>query len=249
MANEADAEEEQTNIEKKLGGRGDPNEQEAENEMQKDIELIVPYLLDLLFDKLLKTMQGLTFNQIKLEYWDYTLLEAGPPADLFDQKGINSIIQQLTNYMQLYFRSQFMDVPRQLQNLLMTGRKSSLPNKATNVQDLSEINFREEIAKGLFYQPSYKPLDLDFLLVRQLFSTSLDIADPVMSATVSDIIYIYNELVEKKTRIAIAGHPNDPIAMLINDLGNKPIASRFPRETLRARINLRISCRFLIQFS
>lgn len=73
--------------------------------MQKDIELIIPYLLDLLFDKLLKTMQGLTFNQIKLEYWDYTLYEAGPPSDLFDQKGINTIIQQLTNYMQLYFRS------------------------------------------------------------------------------------------------------------------------------------------------
>ena len=52
--------------------------------MQKDIELIIPYLLDLLFDKLLKTMQGLTFNQIKLEYWDYTLYEAGPPPDLFD---------------------------------------------------------------------------------------------------------------------------------------------------------------------
>ena len=151
--------------------------------------------------------------------------------------------------MQLYFRSQFMDVPRQLQNLLMTGRKSSLPNKSANVQDRSEINFREEIAKGLFYQPSYKPLDLDFLLVRQLFSTSLDVADPVMSATVSDIIYIYNELVEKKGAITDGKHGDDPIAMLINDLGNKPIASRFPTETLRARINLRISCRFLIQFS
>lgn len=131
----------------------------------------------------------------------------------------------------------------------MTGRKSNLPNKSTNVQDLSDLNFREEIAKGLFYQPSYKPLDLDFLLVKQLFSTSLDVADPIMSATVSDIIYIYNELVEKKTRVAITGHPNDPISMLINDLGNKPINSRFPTETLRARINLKVGCRFLGQYS
>ena len=85
IANEADEEEEPTNLDKKVGGKGGPNEQEAENEVQKDIELIVPYLLDLLFDKLLKTMQGLTFNQIKLEYWDYALMnDKGPPADLFD---------------------------------------------------------------------------------------------------------------------------------------------------------------------
>ena len=62
MMNEAEIEEESKNIEKKFKGKNDPNDQEAENEMQKDIELIVPYLLDLLFDKLLKTMQGLTFN-------------------------------------------------------------------------------------------------------------------------------------------------------------------------------------------
>ena len=60
--NEGEIEEESKSLEKKFKGKNDPNDQEAENEMQKDIELIVPYLLDLLFDKLLKTMQGLTFN-------------------------------------------------------------------------------------------------------------------------------------------------------------------------------------------
>ena len=62
MMNEGEIEEESKSLEKKFKGKNDPNDQEAENEMQKDIELIVPYLLDLLFDKLLKTMQGLTFN-------------------------------------------------------------------------------------------------------------------------------------------------------------------------------------------
>ena len=42
---------------------------------------------------------------------------------------------------------------------------------------------------------------------------------------------------------------HDPIVLLINDLGGKKINSRFPTETLRARLNLKISCRFLLQFS
>lgn len=41
--------------------------------MQKDIDMIKPYLLDLLFDKLIKTLQTLTFNQIKLDYWGYEI--------------------------------------------------------------------------------------------------------------------------------------------------------------------------------
>ena len=72
--------------------------------------------------------------------------------------------------------------------------------------DLNEINFREEIAKVLFYQPGFSPLDLDFLLVKQLFTTSLELSDPIMSATVSDIIYIVNTLVDQKSKIAIPGH-------------------------------------------
>ena len=62
--------------------------------------------------------------------------------------------------------------------------------------DPEEINFRDEIAKVLFYQPGFSPLDLDFLLVKQLFNTSLELSDPVISATVSDIIYIHNTLVD-----------------------------------------------------
>ena len=57
---------------------------EAESELQKDIEMIKPYLLDLLFDKLIKTLQGLTFNQIKLDYWGYDLFPKGPPPEIFD---------------------------------------------------------------------------------------------------------------------------------------------------------------------
>ena len=61
--------------------------------MQKDIDMIKPYLLDLLFDKLIKTLQTLTFNQIKLDYWGYDLYSFGPPPEIFDQRGVNSIIQ------------------------------------------------------------------------------------------------------------------------------------------------------------
>ena len=58
-------------------------------------------------------------------------------------------------------------MPHNLQNLLKTGRKNAGRSKeSSHGMDLNEINFREEIAKVLFYQPGFSPLDLDFLLVK-----------------------------------------------------------------------------------
>lgn len=51
------------------------------------------------------------------------------------------------------------------------------------------------MSKTLFTQASFKPYDLEFILVDQLFDTCAEVENPILSATVSDVIYVYNALV------------------------------------------------------
>lgn len=73
--------------------------------------------------------------------------------------------------------------------------------------------------------------------------------DPTVTVAVGDLIFVYNQLVKLGKRIAVADEDKDPIGILINALGNEPIAIQLPVESLRQRLNLVISCRFLINHS
>lgn len=102
----------------------------------------------------------------------------------------------------------------------------------------------------------YKPLDFDYLLVRQLFVTSSMPADPVIAVTLSDIIKINNILVENKEMPWIKSSNSqadrtfpDPLGKLREGLGDKIIQITDPTVNLERQMNLRIKCRFLISHS
>lgn len=85
----------------------------------------------------------------------------------------------------------------------------------------------------------YKPLDFDYLLVRQLFVTSSMPADPVIAVTLSDIIKINNILVENKEMPWIKSSNSqqdrlfpDPLGKLREGLGDKIIQITDPTVNL-----------------
>lgn len=107
------------------------------------------------------------------------------------------------------------------------------------------INYREDIAKSLFVQGNFKPLDLEFVLVQQLFDTCSEVTNPILSVTVSDIVYIYNQLVTNSEQICLNNFAADPLRIFIQELGGGQIKLQLPKEALRLRINLQLACRFL----
>ena len=62
-----------------------------------------------------------------------------------------------------------------------------------------QTNFRESIAEAMLVSKRFKPINLDYLLLSQLFVTSMMPSDPVISVTINDFLAIYNTLVEQKT--------------------------------------------------
>jgi len=59
------------------------------------------------------------------------------------------------------------------------------------------------------------------VLVEQLFDTCIEVENPTISATVSDIVYIYNALVHSEQLIIPTGNQKDPLRVLIRELGGK----------------------------
>ena len=50
----------------------------------------------------------------------------------------------------------------------------------------------------MFVKNRFRPLNFDYLLVHQLFVTSMMPADPVISVTINDFLDIFNTLAENK---------------------------------------------------
>ena len=80
----------------------------------------------------------------------------------------------------------------------------------------------------LFVDNKYKPLDFDYLLLKQVFITSMMPTDPVLSISIGDLVDIYNILVQnRETRWipADARHKEfpDPLSKLRSALGDQQI--------------------------
>lgn len=54
-------------------------------------------------------------------------------------------------------------------------------------------------------------LNLDYLLIKDMFINSMELKNPYLNISINDIIFIYNSLVEKGDIIFITGHDEDPI--------------------------------------
>lgn len=83
-------------------------------------------------------------------------------------------------------------------------------------------------------------------MVRQMFITSLDLKDPNLTVEIGDIINIQNQLIDQSDRIQIKDHEDDPIKLLLEELGNTKIPKKLQSHILRQRINLKISARLLL---
>jgi hypothetical protein len=94
---------------------------------------------------------------------------------------------------------------------------------------------------------------LEDLVLRDLFLNSMEIRESSLTITIEDLIFVYNNLVEKSDILLIAEHEDDPIEMLLDALGNKVIqVQRNERqlispEVLKFRMNLEIRCRLLVK--
>ena len=84
------------------GAGSDPNER------KRNFEMIVPYLLDLLFGNLLKQISQLDYKRINIEYWDRELaLKAGEdsfPKPHFQMMQQNGTIAQIVKGLEACFR-------------------------------------------------------------------------------------------------------------------------------------------------
>ena len=82
------------------------------------------------------------------------------------------------------------------------------------------------------------------MLVKQMFITSMEEVDPNLTIEVADLIHVHNQLLEHTDRILIRYHIEDPISLLLQELGNKPFP--LPPTKPTPRLNLRISARLLL---
>ena len=78
-------------------------------------------------------------------------------------------------------------------NFIKRGYDEDVPKRKRDRK-----NYREEIDNQLLKINKFKPIAFDYLLVTQQFTTSLEVADPVISVKIKDIIKIYNQLVDHK---------------------------------------------------
>ena len=78
-------------------------------------EQIFPYLLDLLFENLINTLQDLTYEEIIFDYWDYKMdiQQKEPIQELFGPSDGESYLKKVCKYIKMYFRSQAADAPHE----------------------------------------------------------------------------------------------------------------------------------------
>ena len=110
---------------------------------------------------------------------------------IFEMFNANQYFKTIQNLMVRYFKLQYADLIEEDKENYADFLKLGYDTEKTDKR-----NIRNEVSNMLFIENKYKPLDFNFLLVRQLFVTSLFPADPVLSIRMCDIIKIFNTLVD-----------------------------------------------------
>ena len=76
---------------------------ESIQQIQRD--KIFPFMLDLLFENLVKVIDSITYEDVVFEFWDLELTLGVPPdPNIFNQKEGQFLIKSLAAYIKLYFR-------------------------------------------------------------------------------------------------------------------------------------------------
>lgn len=88
---------------------------------QKDLDLINPYLLGLLFDGLITRLSAITFQDLQLEYWDYEEMPDGPKANILEIVNKKNVLSNLSAYFKSYMsRTTVVDMPTKTLRVFIT---------------------------------------------------------------------------------------------------------------------------------
>jgi len=55
--------------------------------------------------------------------------------------------------------------------------------------------------------------------MKDVFLNSMHFESPILSLSVRDLIFVYNNLVEKREQILFKDFPEDPVGIIIDELG------------------------------
>ena len=185
-----------------------------------------------------------------MEHWDRSHglnanSESFPPQiwqNLQQHNVLQVIVKSLENSFRCKIETEDISSPASGANDKNNHNKK-VDLKTKTFSNLTEIN---EIAHKIFFTQSWKPLRLDLLLLKQLFISSHEIKDPILTISVGDIISTQNSLIDFHDRIMIKDHDEDPIRILLEELGSSKIGATLSKQILNTRINLRISSRLLL---
>ena len=226
--------------------------------------------MNLLFESTFDEMNAVSYEQIKFLYWNYELPVSETTLDpdkkvenlddeeeaveenlpepnirIFDDFNEKQYFIQIASLFVRYFKKQhgglLEEDKENYESFLMLGYDEKASRNTTD--------YRSAISKALFKDNKYKPLNFDYLLIKQLFVTSMMPTDPIISISLGDIVHIYNTLVANKEMRWIETSNRDfkePISLLRKELGDKPINLGSAHERM---MNLRIKVRFLATHS
>jgi hypothetical protein len=68
-----------------------------------------------------------------------------------------------------------------------------------------------------------KVINFDYMFLRDLFLNSMEMKNSNLTISISDLIMVYNNLIEFSDVILIPNHNEDPLGLLLSALGNVPI--------------------------
>ena len=83
------------------------------------------------------------------------------------------------------------------------------------VEELKKFVAENDIRRNMSKRLETQPLNFDYLLVKDLFVNSMQMREATLSISVNDLIFIYNNLVEKGEIVFIQSHEEDPISIVI----------------------------------
>lgn len=203
---EADGDEEQ---------KGEEEDDETNNKLDYDgfrEEIINTFLMNLLFESAFDEMAVINYEKIKFLFWDYdqpvkptTPINEDPENQgevldedktepnykIFDDFNEKQYFILISSLFARYFRRQYAglleDEREKYEFFLKEGFDETVSRDTTN--------YRTAISNVLFEDKKYKPLDFDYLLLKQIFITSMMPSDPVLSISIGDLVDIYNILV------------------------------------------------------
>ena len=162
-------------------------------------EEIDSYILNLIFDNLFKKLHELNYDKVKDIYWNRDDRDEEPDIDIFNFLEKRNVISVLADHLEKYIRK----VKIHYTNRPVEILKEFIAN--------NKQNFRMDLSIIL----NYCPLNFDYLLIKDVFIDSMECKNPNLTISINDIIFVYNNLVEKGEIIFILNHPEDPVYLLI----------------------------------